>query len=218
MENAARILGNRGVIVEQVSFPPYGSEEELKRWFNIILTSDAQSAFLREYRMDKTKLDPKIRSLVENCSNYTRKERQEALDGYASMRIAFDEIAAKYSAIITPSAVDEAPLGLGDMGSAAFNFIWTGIHTPVINIPAFVGRNDMPVGISVVAGRSFDQHLLSISKVLSEPLMAEGGWGITVSELWGTVMPSPNVIRNSSLCVVEFASEKKRLDSLKMAL
>ena len=45
---------------------------------------------------------------------------------------------------------------------------------PVINIPAFTGVHGMPMGISVVAGRL--SELLKISKVLSGPLMAEGGW------------------------------------------
>lgn len=36
----------------------------------------------------------------------------------------------------------------------------------------------MPIGISVVAGRYFDQHLLKISHVISKPLMADGGWNI----------------------------------------
>jgi Asp-tRNA(Asn)/Glu-tRNA(Gln) amidotransferase A subunit family amidase len=53
------------------------------------------------------------------------------------------------------------------------------LHVPVINIPAFRGENGMPVGISVVAGRYYDQKLLSIAKILSGPLMAEGGWKTT---------------------------------------
>ena len=44
----------------------------------------------------------------------------------------------------------------------------------VINIPAFTGAYGVPTRIPVVTGRSFDRHLLKISKVLSEPLMAEG--------------------------------------------
>jgi len=196
MEKAVTILESCGVKVEQVFFPSeFNDVDFLKRMHNVVANSDAQAAFLREYRMDKTKLDPEICSLVENGSNYTRKERLQALDKYASMRPIFDKIAANYSVIIAPSAVDEAPLGLNDMGSAAFNFFWTvstslliilsfladfvqGIHMPVINIPAFAGAHGMPVGISVIAGRFFDQHLLKISKVLSEPLMAEGGWKI----------------------------------------
>ena len=49
-----------------------------------------------------------------------------------------------------------------------------GIHMPVVNIPAFSGAHGMPIGISVVAGRYCDQHLLKISEVLSKPLMADG--------------------------------------------
>ncbi|KAL5325135.1 hypothetical protein ACEPPN_006258 [Leptodophora sp. 'Broadleaf-Isolate-01'] len=183
MEKAANILRSRGVKVEG-------------RGGN----SDAQEAFLREYRMDKTKLAPEIRHLVENRCNYTRKERVQATDKYASMRTIFDDIAAKYSAIITPSVVDEAPLGLGDFGSAAFNWIWTGLHMPVVHIPAFAGDHGMPVGISVVAGRFCDQHLLMISKVLGEPLMAEGGWNLEpVYSVLSTMKLGPSFDMNSSL-------------------
>lgn len=34
----------------------------------------------------------------------------------------------------------------------------------------------MPIGVSLVAGRVRDQHLLRIAKILSEPLMEKGGW------------------------------------------
>lgn len=47
---------------------------------------------------------------------------------------------------------------------------------PVINIPAFVGENGMPVGISLVGPRFRDQQLLRTSKVLSEVLLSHGGW------------------------------------------
>jgi Asp-tRNA(Asn)/Glu-tRNA(Gln) amidotransferase A subunit family amidase len=42
---------------------------------------------------------------------------------------------------------------------------------PVIHVPAFAGPNGMPVGLSLVARRYCDQHLLSIAKVLSQALM-----------------------------------------------
>jgi Asp-tRNA(Asn)/Glu-tRNA(Gln) amidotransferase A subunit family amidase len=126
METAAAILKRHGVYVEEVSFPPeFSDAKALKRMFAVVTNSDAEAAFLREYRMDRTKLAPEIYDLVENRANYTRKERVQALDKYAYMRSIFDDIAANYTAIITPSAPDEAPLGLGDMGSAAFNYIWT---------------------------------------------------------------------------------------------
>jgi len=56
-----------------------------------------------------------------------------------------------------------------------FDFI-QGLHVPVVHIPAFRGMNDMPFGVSLVAGRGRDGHLLRVSRVLGEVLMAEAGW------------------------------------------
>jgi NCS1 family nucleobase:cation symporter-1 len=89
---------------------------------------------------------------------------------------------------------DEAPLGIEKTGSAAFCLIWTvmralvlnivissltdlqALHTPVVNVPGFKGDNGMPVGISLVAPRYRDRHLLAVSKKVGEIFEAEGGW------------------------------------------
>lgn len=126
MEKAAKILEKHGVKVEEVDLPSeFGDAQSLKRTHKTVLNVEAQASFLIEYRMDRTKLDPKIRGLVENISNFTVKETVEAMDRYASMRSTFDKFAADFSAIITPSAIDVAPCGLGDMGDSSFNFLWT---------------------------------------------------------------------------------------------
>ena len=126
MKEATTILQNSGARVEEVSFPPeVANVEALKRIQNIIISGEAQRAFLREYRVDKTNLALEIRGIVENTSHYTHKERMKASDEYASMRHIINTLAENYSVILTPSVVDEAPLGLDDMGSAAFNTLWT---------------------------------------------------------------------------------------------
>jgi len=128
MEKAARILGNHGVRIEDVEFPKeFDDATALKRMFKVILTVEARTSFFKEYLMDttETKLDPEIRAFVENASSIPREEVRRACDRFAALRPVFDEIAAKYSALVTPSAADEAPLGIDDMGDAIFNFVWT---------------------------------------------------------------------------------------------
>ncbi len=195
MEKAAGILRDNGVDVHEVSLPKeLGDLQTLKEVQEVIMSGEARAAFLREYMVDKAQLDPEIAALVENSGKYSRKQMIQALDSYAAMRPIADWFAGGYAAIITPSAVDEAPLGLDDMGSPAFNTLWTvsistsqnasnselmvfqGLHMPVINIPAFVGQHGMPVGLSLVAGRYQDRQLLRVATTLSEPLMAQGGW------------------------------------------
>ncbi|KAI1197987.1 amidase signature enzyme [Nemania serpens] len=171
MHEAAKVLTSCGAHVEEVAFPPEVADvENLKRIQKVITVGEAEAAFLREYRINKTDLAPEIRGIVENAFNYTKKERVQASDTYTNMRQIINNLAEQYSVILTPSAIDEAPLGLGDMGSAAFNTLWTGFHMPVINIPVFRGSHGMPVGLSLVAPRYHDQHLLKTSQVISEAL------------------------------------------------
>ncbi|TPX16996.1 uncharacterized protein E0L32_012355 [Thyridium curvatum] len=126
METTNSILTSEGFKVEDVSFPPEATDlATLKNVQKVITLSEARTMFLREYRVGKEKLAPQIRGIVENTSNVTNKQRTEACDTYASMRRAINDVAKDYSIIIAPSAVDEAPLGLDDMGSATFNTMWT---------------------------------------------------------------------------------------------
>ena len=126
IEKAVSILEYAGVKVEQVAFTPESDDfDTLKRMHGIVAHSEGQATFLKEYRLDKSKLHREIRSMVESPSEYTRQEIVQAQDRYARMRPIFDQIFANYSAIMTPSAVDEATLGLQYMGSAAFNWFWT---------------------------------------------------------------------------------------------
>ncbi|KAK0278416.1 hypothetical protein LTR35_009155 [Friedmanniomyces endolithicus] len=180
MEKAAEILRKHGVTVEDVEFPhEFSDAAALTDTFKAIFVTDSGASFYKDYLMDttKTKLDPAVRAFVDDAPKYPREEVRQAFDYYAALRPALDKIATKYSALITPSAVDEAPLGIGDMGSPIFNSVWTGARMPVIQVPAFAGSNAMPVGLSLIARTYCDQYLLSIATVLAEPLMREGGWG-----------------------------------------
>lgn len=127
MEKAVKILGDHGVVVEDVEFPEeFNDAETLGRMSNVVFVSDAGTAFYEDYLMDDSKkLDPEIRSLVNNASELTREELRQAFDFCAALRPTLDKITTKYDVLLTPSATDEAPLGIDDMGSPAFNSLWT---------------------------------------------------------------------------------------------
>lgn len=128
MDKAAEILRKHGVTVEDVEFPDeFNDAATLSRMFKVIFVTDSGASFYKDYIMDatKTKLDPDVRAFVEDAPKFLREEVRRAFDYYAALRPALDKIATKYSALITPSATDEAPLGLGDMGSPIFNSVWT---------------------------------------------------------------------------------------------
>ncbi|KAF5614136.1 amidase [Fusarium subglutinans] len=175
MNISINVLERNGIKVEDVSFPAEVSDPEvLGRVQDIIIQSEARVSLLPEYRLNKAKLGYEVRDIVENKPNITQEELRDAYDLHAKMRTIVNELAQKCDVMLAPSAVDDAPVGLDDMGSPIFNTLWTGFHMPVINIPSSFGPWGMPVGVSLVAPRFHDQQLLQTAKAIGEVLMADG--------------------------------------------
>lgn len=63
-------------------------------------------------------MNKKIVGHVENTTKLSRKAQLESYDSCARLRPVWDEIASKFDAIITPSVVDEAPIGIASTGDA----------------------------------------------------------------------------------------------------
>jgi Asp-tRNA(Asn)/Glu-tRNA(Gln) amidotransferase A subunit family amidase len=115
--------------------------------------AEAQTNILREYRIGKDKLDPQVTSWAENGRGTSRQRLLQVQDEIAALRPKFDEIASKYSVIITPSVPGEAPEGLEWTGSPHFCSLWTALHVPAINVPGFAGSKGLPIGLTLVAPR-----------------------------------------------------------------
>jgi hypothetical protein len=73
---------------------------------------------LVDYLLAKDKLHPLIKGHVENSTSLSRKAQLESYDGCARLRPVWDDIASKYDAVLTPSVVDEAPVGIENTGDA----------------------------------------------------------------------------------------------------
>ncbi|KAJ0420265.1 amidase signature domain-containing protein [Aspergillus carlsbadensis] len=174
LEKATTILGTHGATVDEIALP--AEFNNMPTWHAAIMAIDARTSFLSEYRRDKSKISTHLAGNVENKEGYTRAQYVAALDGIAALRPRIDEIAGRYAAILTPSVPDEAPVGIRGTGSAVFCSMWTALHTPVVNVPGFQGENGLPVGVSLVAPRFKDQHLLTVAKEVGKLFEEEGGW------------------------------------------
>lgn len=85
------------------------------------------------------------------------------------------EIFERYDAILTPSAVGEAPEGLDATGDPTFCTLWTLCGTPAITLPLLQGSSGLPIGVQMVAGRGDDARLLRSARWLMDELAkAEG--------------------------------------------
>ncbi|KAI1279314.1 amidase [Xylaria sp. FL0933] len=174
LETAVQLLRSHGAEVEEIELPP--EFDRLPEWHSILLHGEGRVTFLSEYKLAREKLSPFLAAHVENVNGISRAAQLEAYDEIAALRPKIDRIAKEYAAILTPSVIDEAPAGTASTGSPAFNVMWTALHTPVVNIPGFRGASGLPIGISLVAPRYHDRHLLAVSKAVGAIFGPEGGW------------------------------------------
>ncbi len=123
LETAAQLLRSHGAEVEEIELP--SEFDRVPEWHRILLNSEGRVTFLPEYRLAKEKLSPFLAGHVENVDAISRAAQLEAYDGIAALRPKIDGIAKEYAAILTPSVIDEAPVGTESTGSPAFNSMWT---------------------------------------------------------------------------------------------
>ncbi|RFN48062.1 amidase [Fusarium flagelliforme] len=174
MEKAIELLRAHGAQVEELDLGP--DFEKVVEWHNLIVKLEGATSLVPEYLQAKEQMDPTLAKGVEERRRISRKAQLEAYDGLASLRPRFDKIADEYVAVLAPSVLDEAPQGLGNTGDPVFASPWTALHVPVVNIPGFQGKNDMPVGVSLVAARLRDRHLLKVCEAVGSIFEKEGGW------------------------------------------
>jgi len=74
--------------------------------------------------------------------------------------------------LLTPSALGEAPEGLGFTGSPDFNRIWTFVGAPSITIPGLKGPNALPVGVQLIAPLGEDSRVIGVAGWLQHLLQS----------------------------------------------
>jgi Asp-tRNA(Asn)/Glu-tRNA(Gln) amidotransferase A subunit family amidase len=172
LADAVELLRKAGATVIDLELPsPFERLPELQ---TLIMRAEARGTFLSEYRAHYDLLGASFREQVENIDDYTRDQLRAAYDVAAQCRAVFDDIAAGYDAVLAPSTVGEATVGLESTGSYVFNGLWTLLQAPCINVPGFTGPNGLPVGLTVTGPRFADRKVLAASAALGR-LFAGGG-------------------------------------------
>ncbi len=97
---------------------------------------------------------------------------QTALDQLAACRHWLADAFSGFDAILTPSAPDEAPEGLGYTGDPCFNILSTWTYTPAVTVPTNTGPKGLPIGVQLVGPYRQDIRLLEIAKA-AFPVLCE---------------------------------------------
>jgi Asp-tRNA(Asn)/Glu-tRNA(Gln) amidotransferase A subunit family amidase len=172
MTQAEAALRAAGAVVSDLDLP-----EIFARFADAqarIHARETRSTFLNEYRTTPD-LHEEFKARVEHRDAPAAAELREAYKLVDICRALFDDIAAAYDVILTPSATGEAPLGQDKTGDASFNSMWTLLQVPVVNVPGFHGPAGMPVGLSLVARRYEDRKVIAYAGLAGTLFAAEAG-------------------------------------------
>src|SRR5690606_580177 len=96
----------------------------------VISGFDMARGLAPEWLADRSRLSEYMRTQVEQHIDVSRAPYTEAQAHAAECRSRFSRVLSEHGvdALLTPSAPDEAPKGLGSTGDALFNRNWTLLH------------------------------------------------------------------------------------------
>jgi amidase len=157
LERTAARLAEAGATVRDVAVTPADILDHHRRVFEF----EAARNYAYEYEVHGEKLSAALRDgLLTPGRALPLSTYVEAIETAEAFRRNLDDLFGEFDVLLAPSAVGEAPEGLGSTGDARFNAIWTLAWTPCVTLPAGTGRKGLPLGIQLVGPRFGDETLL----------------------------------------------------------
>jgi Asp-tRNA(Asn)/Glu-tRNA(Gln) amidotransferase A subunit family amidase len=156
LERTAARLSAAGAKVEDAAPAPADILDQHRRVFAF----EAARNYAYEYEVHGDQLSPALRELLTEGRGLPLGPYVAALDAAEAFRARLDAVFAEFDLLLAPSAVGEAPEGLGSTGDPRFNSLWTLAWTPCLTLPAGTGGKGLPLGIQLVGPRFGDEALL----------------------------------------------------------
>lgn len=109
------------------------------------------------------KVSEEVKTTMLAAKDISQEQYLEALEIKAAAEDWFKSFFNDYDAILTPSALSEAPL-MGSTGDPVCCTIWTLCGLPCINLPLLTGVNGLPVGVQLIGAFRQDDRLLRTTR------------------------------------------------------
>jgi len=157
LERTVAELAAAGATVRDVKVNPADILDHHRRIFEF----EAARNYAYEYEVHGDKLSAALRDgLLTPGRALPLSAYIEAIETAEAFRRNLGDLFGEFDVLLAPSAVGEAPEGLGSTGDARFNAIWTLAWTPCVTLPAGTGRKGLPLGVQLVGPRFGDEALL----------------------------------------------------------
>ncbi len=125
-------------------------------------------ADVREHHFES--LGAVTRDGLERAEKRSEAEYREAIDVRRAALEWFERFFHDYDAIVTPSALGEAPAFEAGTGDPVCCTVWTLCGLPCISLPLLIGATGMPMGVQLVGAANADDRLMRTTRWLLEYL------------------------------------------------
>src|SRR3954466_7659483 len=172
MQNAidatARAMEAAGASVKEVTLPPL--LEDAWRAHKIIILYEAGLSYAYEYDNKRDLLGSKTVAMLNDAAKVSVDAYDDARRTANRARLALADLMGDYDVILTPSAPGAAPHGIGATGVANFNWLWTLMGTPCVNVPALTDPTGLPLGVQIVGRFGRDRAALEAALFAEQAL------------------------------------------------
>jgi Asp-tRNA(Asn)/Glu-tRNA(Gln) amidotransferase A subunit family amidase len=169
LERAAHAAEAQGAYIAERSLPAIF--EEAFQAHAIIQAFEAYRILAFEFDHHREQLSPLLRGMLERGAAIMPEIYDTALSTAERARHALQDFFRDSDAILTPSASDAAPVGLGSTGSSTFNSLWTLMGTTCINVPGLENSNGLPLGVQIVGRFGHDREALEAAHFLEQSIV-----------------------------------------------
>jgi Asp-tRNA(Asn)/Glu-tRNA(Gln) amidotransferase A subunit family amidase len=170
VEQAAHAAEAAGATVRDTALPPL--LEDAWRAHKTIILFEAARAYAFEYDNKRDLLGPKTVAMLDEAATVSVDAYDDARRIAKRARLALADLMVESEAdvILTPSAPGAAPHGIGATGVANFNWLWTLMGTPCVNVPDLSDPAGMPLGVQIVGRFGRDRGALEAALFLEQAI------------------------------------------------
>lgn len=134
-------------------------------WLRTIMESEMAFNLQAEWERGRDRLSDPLRGQLERGREMRALDYQNAIGRIARLNEGFEELFARFDAILTPSAPGTAPAA-ATTGDPAFCTLWSLCGMPACNLPLMTGTDGLPLGVQLVGRRGDDARLLRTARWL----------------------------------------------------
>ena len=168
IDAGSRACRAAGAELRSMDLPPW--MHDVFEAQDVIQGFEAWRALAREVDQHQQALSAVLRDYLLASRHITAQAYEAAQRTAAQGRLACGDWFTQFDVLMTPSAVDEAPIGYASTGVSTFNRAWTLLGLPCVNVAGAVGVNGYPMGLQVIGAPHADHQCLQAADWLERAL------------------------------------------------